>query len=149
MFHQTDWLAEGLCVDDNGLWKLPRSCAGSLGSNLGSHNAQSPSFFSITMENICVSIVACIHPMAIRVVEFSNGGYKIRKKIGLRINIPKGNFWILRIGLMGRSLSSLQKLEFLKLIISFFHYFWWQNWDQCHKWVEKTPIYIFSTFDSN
>ena len=29
----------------------------------------------------------------------------------LRINIPKGNFWILKIGLMG-SLISLQKLEF-------------------------------------
>ena len=31
---------------------------------------------------------------------------------------------------------------------SFFHYFWCQNWDQCTKWVEKTPIYNFSTFGS-
>ena len=54
----------------------------------------------------------------------------------------KGNFWILRIGLKG-SLSSLQKSEFLKFIISFFYYFRCQNWDQWHKWVEKTPIYFF------
>ena len=57
--------------------------------------------------------------------------------------MPKGNFWILRIGLMG-SLSSLQKSEFLKLIISFFHYFWCQNWDQWHKMSGKnTHIYFF------
>ena len=41
--------------------------------------------------------IKCILIMAIRVVEFSNGGYKIRK-----INILKGNHGILRIGLMGR-----------------------------------------------
>ena len=40
--------------------------------------------------------------MAIRVIEFSSGGYKIRKKFGLRINILKENYWILRIGLVGR-----------------------------------------------
>jgi hypothetical protein len=28
---------------------------------------------------------------------------------------------------MAQSLSSLQKSEFLKLIFSFFHYFWFQN----------------------
>ena len=49
--------------------------------------------------------------MAIWVMEFSNGLYFF-----LRINIPKGNFWILKIGLTG-SFSSLQKPEFLKLII--------------------------------
>ena len=49
----------------------------------------------------------------------------------LKINIPKGNYWILRIGLMG-SLSSLLKSEFLKFIISFLYYFWCQNWDQWH-----------------
>ena len=38
--------------------------------------------------------------MAIRVVEVSNGSYKIRKKNCLRIN--KGTYWSLRIGLMGR-----------------------------------------------
>ena len=70
------------------------------------------------------------------VVDFSR--YKIRK-----IYIPKGNYWILRIGLM-RSLSSLQKSEFVKLIISFFCYFWCQNWDQWHKMSGKnTHIYFF------
>ena len=41
------------------------------------------------------------------------------------------------------SLSSLQKSEFLKLIISFFHYFWCQNWDQWHKMSGKNNSYIF------
>ena len=45
-------------------------------------------------------------------------------------------YWIWRIGLM-ESLSSLQKSEVLKLIISFFHYFWCQNWNQCHKMSGK------------
>ena len=36
-------------------------------------------------------------------LEFSNGGYKIRKIFCLRINIFKENYWILRIGLMGAS----------------------------------------------
>ena len=49
---------------------------------------------------------------------------------------------------MAHSLSSLQKSEILKLIISFFHYIWCQNWDQWHKMSGKTPIYIFSTFGS-
>ena len=41
-------------------------------------------------------------------------------------------------------LRSFQKSEFLKLIISFFHYFWCQNWDQWHKMSGKnTHIYFF------
>ena len=57
--------------------------------------------------------------------------------------MPKGIYWILRIGLMG-SFSSLQKSEFVKLIISFFYYFWCQNWDQWHKMSGKnTHIYFF------
>ena len=45
---------------------------------------------------------------------------------------------------MAQSLSSLQKSEFLKLIISFFLYFWCQNWDQWHKMSGKnTHIYFF------
>jgi hypothetical protein len=44
------------------------------------------------------------------------------------------------------SLSSLQKSEFLKLIISFFHYFSGKIEISGKKWVEKTPIYIFFTF---
>ena len=58
--------------------------------------------------------------MAIGVVEFSREGYKIRKVFCIRINIPKGNFWILRIGL-AESLSSLPKTGHLKLIILIFH----------------------------
>ena len=42
------------------------------------------------------------------------------------------------------SLRSLKKSEFLKLIISFFHYFWCQNQDQWHKMSGKnTHIRIF------
>ena len=42
------------------------------------------------------------------------------------------------------SLSSLQKSEILKLIISLFRWFWCQNWDQWHKMSEKnTHIYFF------
>ena len=38
----------------------------------------------------------------------------------------------------------LQKPEVVKLIISFFHYFWCQNWDQWHKMSGKnTHIYFF------
>ena len=39
--------------------------------------------------------------MAIRVAEFSSGGLQNWKYFCLKINIPKGNYWILRIGLMG------------------------------------------------
>ena len=57
--------------------------------------------------------------------------------------MPKGNYWILRIGLVG-SLSTLQKSEFLKLIISYSHYFWRQNWVLCQKMSGKnTHIYFF------
>ena len=46
-------------------------------------------------------------------------------------------------------LSYLQKSEFLKLIILFFHNFWRQNWDEWHKLREKnTHMYFFSTFCS-
>ena len=41
-------------------------------------------------------------------------------------------------------LRSLQKLEFLKLIISFLQYFCCQNWNQWHKMSGKKPhIYFF------
>ena len=46
------------------------------------------------------------------------------------------------------NLSSLQKSEFLNLTISFFHYFGAKIEISGTKWVEKTPIYIFSTFGS-
>ena len=84
--------------------------------------------------------------MAIRVVEFSNGVYEIKKIFAWEWTNPKDFSLILRIGQTG-SLSSLQKSESLMLTFSFFHYFWCQNWDQWHK---KTHIYvyIFSTFGS-
>ena len=47
-----------------------------------------------------------LHIMAIWFVEFSSGGYKIRK-----INILKRNDWILRNGLMGRS-KKVPKFDF-------------------------------------
>ena len=73
----------------------------------------------------------------------SRPGIQNWKDFCMKINIPKGNYWILRIGLMG-SLSSLQKSELLNLIISFFHNFWCQNWDQWHKMSGKnTHIYFF------
>ena len=45
-------------------------------------------------------------------------------------------------------LSSLQKSEFLKLIISFFHHFGCQNEIRGTICVEKTFLYILSTFGS-
>ena len=75
--------------------------------------------------------------------------FKIQNKKGfcIKINLSKENYWILRIGLMG-SISSLGKSEFLKLISSFFHYFWCQNWDQWHKMSGKNTHIFFSTFGS-
>ena len=53
-------------------------------------------------------------------------------------------FWYLYYTEMAQSLSSMQKSEFLKLIISFFQYFWFQNWDQWHKMSGiNTHIYFF------
>ena len=50
-----------------------------------------------------------------RVVEFSNRGYIIRKKMSvdfcLRINISKGNYWILSFGLMVSS-QKVPKFDF-------------------------------------
>ena len=59
------------------------------------------------MHEVCKKIVCCSFIMAIWVVDFSNRVYKISKNFA-----PKGNYWILRIGLMG-SLSSFQKLGVL------------------------------------
>ena len=43
---------------------------------------------------------------------------------------------------MAQRLNSLQKSEFLKLIISYFHHFWCQNWDQWHKMSGKNTHYF-------
>ena len=72
-------------------------------------------------------------------------GIQNKKGFSIKINLPKGNDWILRIGLMG-SRSSLQKSEFLKLIISFFHYFGCQNWDQWQKMSGKNTHICFFYF---
>jgi hypothetical protein len=86
-----------------------------------------------------------IGPYGITGYGVSSPGIQNYKDFCIKINIPKGNYRILRIGLTG-SLSSLQKSEFLKLIISFFHYFWCQNWDQWHKMSGKnTHIYNGAT----
>ena len=44
----------------------------------------------------------------------SRPGIQNRKGFCIKINLPKGNYWILRIGLMG-SLSSLQKIRGFKV----------------------------------
>jgi hypothetical protein len=44
--------------------------------------------------------LALWYTMAIQVLEFLIGGYKIRRKKSLRINIPKGNYLILSFRLM-------------------------------------------------
>ena len=41
-----------------------------------------------------------VNTMAIWVVKFWDGGYEIRKIFYLRINVSKGNYWILSFGLM-------------------------------------------------
>ena len=65
----------------------------------------------------------------------------------LKINIPKGNYWISRIGL-GIGLSSLQKSEFVSWLFHSSIIFDAKIEISGTKWVEKTPIYIFSTFGS-
>ena len=45
-------------------------------------------------------------------------------------------------------ISSLQKSEFLKLIVLFFHYCWRQNWNEWPKLIGKNTYVIFSTFSS-
>ena len=62
----------------------------------------------------------------------------------LQKNQTLQNVFLISVTQRAQSLSSLQKSEFLKLIISFFHYFGCQNWDQCHKMSGKnTYIYFF------
>ena len=72
--------------------------------------------------------------MVIQVVEFSSGGYKIRNILCLRINIPKGNYWILRIG----AVASCQKLR-INLAIK-----WFKNW--CYQNMSVTK-YVLVNWD--
>ena len=53
---------------------------------------------------------------------FSSGGYKIRKIFWIRINIPKGSYWILSFGLM----VSWQKSGLI-LVIKWFKNWWYKN----------------------
>jgi hypothetical protein len=85
--------------------------------------------------------------MAIPVVEFSRQRYKIGKVFAKKSTVFKWNYWILRIGLRG-SLSSLQKSEFLKLIISLLHYFWCQNQNEWQKMSGKNTHIWFFIFGS-
>jgi hypothetical protein len=54
--------------------------------------------------------------MVIRVVEFLREGYKIRKIFCLKINMPKGNNSILRIGVMESCQNWALDLLFCDLI---------------------------------
>ena len=59
-------------------------------------------------------------------------------------SIPRQYFFDTNYFQLLMGLRSFQKSEFLKLIISFLHYFWCQNWDQWHKMSGKnTHIYFF------
>ena len=55
-------------------------------------------------------------------------------------------FFVICKAEVAQSLSSLQNWEFLKFIISLFHYFWCQNWDQWHKIGGKNYHIIFFYF---
>ena len=107
-------------------------------------------FFSIanwpkTSPNlIFYSMKMCLCAMAMRVVEFSNEVCRIKKDFCIRINISKEIFWTLWMG----SLSSLQKSEFFSWLFHSSIIFGAKIEISRTKWVEKTPIYIFSTFGS-
>ena len=61
---------------------------------------------SVTIDDIRY-VIDCGKVMAIRVVEFSSGGYKIRNC--LKLSISKRNDWILRIGVV----ESCQKMDII------------------------------------
>ena len=81
----------------------------------------------------------CVCTMAVRVVEFSNGVYKIRKIFACK------NQHTQRIFLNFENWISAGPQTYLKLIISFFYHFWYQNWDQWHKMSRKNVYGCFST----
>ena len=72
--------------------------------------------------------------MVVRVVEFSREGYK---DCCLKINIPKGNFRILRIGVMG----NCQKLGIILVVIK-----WFQNW--CYQKMSMTKNVLLNWYSS-
>ena len=62
--------------------------------------------------------------MAVQVVEFSSGGVQNQKGFCLTINIHKGKYWILRIGVMGRcqKVPKFSMSKFKGIFLNFFHW---------------------------
>ena len=58
---------------------------------------------------VCLPKLGLLEGMVMLVVKVSSDGVQNWKDFCLKINIPKGNYWILRIGLMGRC----QKVPYL------------------------------------
>ena len=59
--------------------------------------------------------------MVIWAVEFSIGGYKITNIFAKKADIPKGSYWILRIGVVGEvSKSDFQNQFSISKIIGIF-----------------------------
>ena len=74
-----------------------------------------------------------------RSYDYGNTGYGVsspriqnKKKICLKINIPKGNYWILRIGVV----ASCQKLVIILLIK------WFKNW--CYQKICAQKLVFFN-----
>ena len=89
------------------------------------------------------SLAPSAHSNQIRVAAFQLVQLAQASFLQKKSNIAKCFFDICNAE-MAQSLSSLQKSEFLKFIISFFHHFWCQNWDHWHKMGGKnTHIYFF------
>ena len=68
--------------------------------------------------------------MVVRIVEFSNVGVQNWKDFCLKLNIPKGNDWILSIGIM----ASYQKLGIVLVIKGF------KNWCNQKMWIIKNVL---------
>ena len=51
---------------------------------------------------LLIQILRQFQQPAIRYAGYGNTGCQVFKRYKIRINVPKGNYWILRIGLMGR-----------------------------------------------
>ena len=73
-----------------------------------------------------VASLHVVHNMAIRVMEFLNGGVQNWKDFCLKTNIPTGNYWILRIDVKGRC-PKVSKFDFQKSYKSFSFFFALKN----------------------
>ena len=121
---------------------LPRLIFGKQGRHIGSHISSTPPLLPP------LSILQ--HPgKALGLGGLASCGGPVSNQIYLVTLRPRQLTQDIYNAEMAQSLSSLQKSEFLKLIISLSHYFFCQNWDQWHKMSEKNNhVYIFSTFGS-